>query len=148
MEYEDEYDKIRYNTKTLKGGMEVNVLSVKNSISLLQKRLKIAFVVIGVILGSLLILELANAFLFTFGNRQIIHSENVGQSNNCDEGWIDGGPADLGCLHFSPENLIRAAALDYCANRRSTLLEIHSEKQMKFLRTFLDSVEVFGTQQC
>ena len=139
----EDYGMIGYRS-TLKRTVDSDVNSVKDTLFLLKKRATIAFSVICAILGLMLIIVLVNTFL-SVGGKQNTHfsKPNVSQSL-CGEGWIDGGSSGLGCLHFGQELSVWAQALTYCADKRSTLLEIHTEDQMRFVRTFLDTIEMYS----
>lgn len=143
----EDYNMISYSNtmkrRTVDGD---DVKSVKDNLLKLKKWTTIAFSVVCAILVLVLILELVNTF--TSGGKQNTNSPvpkpNVSQSKMCYEGWIDGGSSGLGCLHFGQELSEWAKALDYCYEKRSTLLEIKTEEQMKFIRTFLDTVEMYS----
>lgn len=147
-EYDDavpaeDYGMIGYRS-TMKRTVDSDVNSVKDTLLLLKKRSTIAFSVIGAILGLVLIIVLVNTFISVGGSQKTnFPKTNVSQSM-CGEGWIDGGSAGLGCLHFGQELSVWAGALTYCADKRSTLLEIHTVEQMRFIRTFLDTIEMYS----
>ena len=145
----EKYGMIGYDSRTLNRSVDNDVNSVKDIVLWLKKWSRVAFSVICVILVLVLIVLILEVGILTSGEskeeqKQNTNSSNMNQNKICDEGWIDGGLSDLGCLHFSPELMVWAAALDYCAEKRSTLLEIHTMEQMKFVRTLLDTVEMYS----
>merc|ERR1712032_396408 len=139
----EKYGMIGYNNRTLNRSVDNDVNSVKDIVLWLKKWSRVGFSVICVILVLVLIVLILEVGILISGEsreEQNTNFSNVIQNKICDEGWIDGGPSDLGCLHFSPDLMVWAEALNYCAEKSSTLLEIHTIDQMKFVRTLLDTV--------
>ena len=147
----EKYGMIGYNRNTLNRSVDSDVNSVKDIVLWLKKWSTVAFSVLCVIFVLVLVVLILELGILTSGEsneeqKQSTNFSNVNESKifTCDEGWIDGGPSGLGCLHLSPDVMVWAAALDYCAGKRSTLLEIRTKEQMKFVRTLLNTVEMYS----
>ena len=58
-------------------------------------------------------------------------------SSPCQEGWVDTGFMDMGCLFFQPSAMKWLDALVYCRDRDANLVMVETELQMQYLRVEL-----------
>ena len=61
---------------------------------------------------------------------------------NCDSGWIDGRSVGLGCIFISDSGMNYATSIQFCSDKESHLIEIHSPQQREFVASRL-SVNTF-----
>ena len=139
------------------GEVSVAVAEIKDTKDVVydvHKLLKSAFIAIVCILFCVIIIMILS--FLDIGGVGIAKDQNIdgrtysgGSSvEQCEEGWvgsegwlINGDQINMGCLWFEQTGMRIAQALEFCTNRTSRLVEIHTRIQHFFIKEKLKALD-------